>query len=105
MNNFKPIGDKVLIKVTKTESITESGLHIPDATLDGKTHTKGIVISVGTGSILLDGSRKPIDVSEGDIVFFAQYAGVELEQTSEEAKENENLAFYIVNLEDVHGKY
>lgn len=105
MKNFKPLGDKVVVKVSKAESITKSGIHIPDASIDGKVHSKGEIIEVGTGSILPDGTRKPIDVNIGDIVFFAQYAGHELEQTSEEKTENEGLAFYIVDMESVHGKF
>jgi chaperonin GroES len=44
------------------------------------------VIAVGAGKILENGTRSPIDVKVGDIVYFTQYAPDEIEVQAGEEK-------------------
>ena len=39
---------------------------------------QGNVISVGSGYVSEDGKVRPLDVSEGDTIMFAQWAGTEV---------------------------
>jgi chaperonin GroES len=53
------------------------------------------VIAVGSGRLLDNGDRAPIDVREGDRILFAKYGGTEFKLDGEEylvLKENDILA-------------
>ena len=43
------------------------------------------VLAVGTGKLLKDGTRKPLQVKEGETVLFTTWAGDEYKDTGEEA--------------------
>ncbi|MDR0607280.1 MAG: co-chaperone GroES [Candidatus Peribacteria bacterium] len=47
---------------------------------------KGAVIAIGAGKILENGSRSPVDVKVGDVVYFTQYAPDEIEVNEGEDK-------------------
>ncbi len=90
-----PLGDRVLVRrmVEDEERKTEGGIHLPD--IAKEKPLKGIVVEVGKGRTLRDGSRVPLDVSEGDEVLFARYAGTELKINDKEylvLREDEVLA-------------
>lgn len=73
---IRPLYDRVLVKkVDLTEEQTESGIILPD-TAKEKAQT-GQVASVGQGRLLSSGDIKPLQVQEGEMVFFGKYAGTE----------------------------
>jgi len=72
---FKPLGDRVLIKVEEAEKKTASGLFIPDKAQE-KTQ-KGTVVAVGT-------DKDVITVKVGDKVLYDQYAGTKVKIDSNE---------------------
>ena len=73
---FRPIGDQILICSDEQEDRVGS-IIIPDV---AKTRTyMGLVIKVGDGEVLKDGTFKPCPVKEGDRVLFSKYAGTELD--------------------------
>ncbi|MDR0859927.1 MAG: co-chaperone GroES [Candidatus Peribacteria bacterium] len=47
---------------------------------------KGEVVAIGSGRILDNGNRSPIDVKVGDVVYFTQYAPDEIEVSEGEEK-------------------
>ena len=65
-----PLADRVLIKeIDDRESMTASGIYIPE-TVDGdKGGKKGTVVAVGGGRYD-DGKIVPVNVSVGDTVLF-----------------------------------
>lgn len=65
----QPLGSRVLVKVLEEESVTASGLVIPD-TAKSKQQ-RGVVVAVGEAEDL-------ITVKVGDTVLFPQYTGAEL---------------------------
>ena len=71
----KPIGDKILVERLEAESKTKGGIVIPDTAKEKPK--EGKVVSVGEGRLLDSGKRVPFQVSEGDRVLFASYAGTE----------------------------
>ncbi len=90
-----PLGDRVLVRrmVEDEKRKTEGGIHLPD--IAKEKPLKGIVVEAGKGRTLRDGSRVPLDVSEGDEVLFARYAGTELRINDKEylvLREDEVLA-------------
>lgn len=65
----QPLGSRVLVEVLEQESVTASGLVIPD-TAKAKQQ-RGVVVAVGD-------DRELIKVEAGETVLFPQYAGTEL---------------------------
>lgn len=80
--NLKPLGDRLVIKPASREEMTASGIVLPD-TAKEKPH-RGTVIAAGEGRRDDDGDRIPMDVSVGDEVLFAKYAGTEFKMDDQD---------------------
>jgi len=90
---IRPVGDRVVVKPTAREEVTKSGIVIPDTAKEKPQ--EGTVVAVGSGRLLDNGDRAPIDVHEGDRILFAKYGGTEFKLDGEEylvLKENDILA-------------
>jgi len=90
-----PLGDKVAIKRLESDETTAGGIVLPDSARERPQ--QGRVLSVGDGRLLPDGTRVAHQVSEGDRVLFARYAGAEVLVDDEEVlimREDEILAVY-----------
>ncbi|MEJ5336909.1 MAG: co-chaperone GroES [Thermus sp.] len=79
---IKPLGDRVVVKRIEEEPKTKGGIVLPDTAKEKPQ--KGKVIAVGSGRILDNGQKVPLEVKEGDIVVFAKYGGTEIEIDGEE---------------------
>lgn len=79
---IKPLGDRVMVKRIEEEPKTKGGIVLPDTAKEKPQ--KGKVIAVGTGRVLENGQKVPLEVKEGDIVVFAKYGGTEIEIDGEE---------------------
>jgi len=93
MARIRPVNDRVVVKPAAKEEVTKSGIVIPDTAKEKPQ--EGTVIAVGSGRLLDNGDRAPIDVREGDRVLFAKYGGTEFKLDGEEylvLKENDILA-------------
>jgi chaperonin GroES len=73
--NLKPLGDRVVVEPLEQESMTASGLVLPDTAKERPQ--KGTVVAAGPGARDEDGQRVALDVSVGETVLFATYAGTE----------------------------
>jgi chaperonin GroES len=71
---FRPLGDRVLIKLVEREEKTTSGIIIPNAAQE-KPQT-GLVVAVGQGRTY-EGKTTPLTVSVNDVVYFGKYAGTD----------------------------
>lgn len=80
--NLRPIGDKVVVEVIDEPLTTASGLVLPDTAKEKSQ--RGKVIAVGSGKLLDNGTREPIEVNVGDTVLFAKYGGTEVELGGQE---------------------
>ena len=80
--NFKPLGDKVVVKPAKAEEKTESGIILPGSAQE-KPH-QGTVVAVGPGARDDKGNHIPLDVKEGDRVIYGKFGGVDLKYDNEE---------------------
>lgn len=72
-----PLADKIVVKRTKADEISTGGIVLPQ--MARQKPAQGRVLSVGEGKLRKDGSRQPPQVSEGDRVLFAAYAGSEIQ--------------------------
>ncbi|MGC8875642.1 co-chaperone GroES [Thermus sp.] len=79
---IKPLGDRVVVKRIEEEPKTKGGIVLPDTAKEKPQ--KGKVIAVGTGRVLENGQKVPLEVKEGDVVVFAKYGGTEIEIDGEE---------------------
>jgi len=75
--NFKPLHANVVIKPIDKETITNSGIVLPDSVSKEKID-QGEVIAIGSGRILENGQTIPMSVKIGDKVMFKQYSANEV---------------------------
>lgn len=76
VSTVKPLGDRILVKVSEAEETTSGGIILPDAAKEKPQI--GEVSQVGSGKRNEDGSVQPIDVKVGDKVLYSKYAGTDL---------------------------
>jgi len=79
---LRPLGDRLVIAPMPREERTKSGIVIPD-TVKEKPQ-EGTILAVGPGRILDDGSREQMDVTKGQKVLYAKYAGTEFKIDDED---------------------
>jgi len=72
---LSPLGDRVVVRPTPREEMTKSGIVLPDTAKEKPQ--EGEILSVGPGRTLDDGKRESMDVSIGQRVLYAKYAGTE----------------------------
>jgi len=80
--NLKPLGDRIVVKVVTQEEKTKGGIVLPD-TVKEKPQ-EGEVVAVGSGKVLENGQKLPLEVKVGDKIIFSKYAGTEVKIEGEE---------------------
>jgi chaperonin GroES len=78
MMKLKPLGDRVIIRRQESEGKSAGGIFLPD-TAKNKPQ-RGCVLAVGPGKLLKDGTRRSLQVKEGDQVLFTTWAGDEFHE-------------------------
>ena len=92
---IKPLADRVVIKMTKAEETTKSGLFIAESAKEKPPVAE--VVAVGPGGIV-DGKEIEMTVKVGDKVLTSKYSGTEVKCDGEEyiiVKQNDILAIVI----------
>ena len=79
---LKPLGDRLIVRPVEEEETTASGIVLPETAKEKPQ--KGQVVAVGDGAIAEDGTRRPLDVSEGDEVLYSKYGGTDITVEGEE---------------------
>ena len=79
---LKPLGDRIVVRGLEREEKTKGGLFLPDTAKEKPT--EGEVIAVGTGKILDNGQKQPVEVKVGDRIIFSKYAGTEVKIDGED---------------------
>ena len=80
--NIKPLGDKVIVKRLEAEAKTAGGIVLPDTAKEKPK--RGIVLAIGNGKLLDDGTRGEMQVKKDDEVLFTSYAGTEIKFNGED---------------------
>ncbi len=89
---LKPLADRVVLKMTKAEETTKSGIILTEGSKEKPQIAE--VIAVGPGR-LVDGKRESMEVQKGDNVVVSKYAGTEVKYEGEDyviVKQNDILA-------------
>ena len=71
----QPLGSRVLVRILGEESVTKSGLYVPDTAKEKPQ--RGEVVAVGDDS-------EVIKVAVGDRVLFPKYTGTEIRVADED---------------------
>ena len=74
--SLNPLDDRVVVERIEAEEKTAGGILLPDAAKEKPS--RGVVVAVGPGKRLDDGSRAKMDVVVGDEVLFGRYSGNEV---------------------------
>jgi chaperonin GroES len=73
---IRPLQDRIIVKRIEEEEKTKGGIIIPDTAKEKPM--EGEVIAAGTGKILENGKKQPLEVKAGDRVLFDKYAGTDV---------------------------
>jgi chaperonin GroES len=71
-----PLGENVIVERVEAKETTEGGIVLPDSAQEHPA--EGVILSVGDGRLLDDGTRHPLQVQEGDRIIFSSYAGSDI---------------------------
>lgn len=88
----KPLGDRLVVRRHDVDEKTAGGIVLPDSA-KGKSQ-KGKVLATGPGKLLKDGSRRGLQVKEGDTIYFTAWAG-------DEFRERDGTTVLVMHEEDV----
>ncbi|NJK61362.1 MAG: co-chaperone GroES [Synechococcaceae cyanobacterium SM2_3_1] len=81
-STLKPLGDRVLIKISDQDEKTAGGIFLPD-TAKEKPQV-GEVVAVGPGKRNDDGNLVPLEIAVGNRVLYSKYAGTEVKLGTED---------------------
>ena len=80
--SIRPLNDRIIARRVEDQEQMRGGLFIPDTAKEKPQ--EGLVIAVGNGKLLENGTRTPIDLKAGDKVLFGKYSGTEIKLDGEE---------------------
>lgn len=89
----RPLHDRILLKRIEEKESVKGGIVIPDTAKEKPQ--EAVVVAVGNGKILENGTRLTLEVKVGDHVLFGKYSGSEIKVDGEE--------YLIVREDDVLG--
>ncbi len=77
-----PFNDKVLVRRAQAEDRSKGGIIFPDNAKEKPK--KGVVLGVGEGKFLADGTQRKLAIKVGEYVLFSSYAGTEIKVDGED---------------------
>jgi chaperonin GroES len=82
ITSLRPLGDRVVVKPLARETVTRSGIVLPDTAKEKPQ--EGEILAVGPGKVLDNGKRTTLEVKVGQRILFAKYSGTEVKIEGEE---------------------
>ncbi len=79
---LNPIRDRILVRPIEEDTVTKSGIVIPDSAQEKPS--RGLVIAAGAGRLLDNGTVVPLVVKAGDTVLYGKYAGTAVKVDNQE---------------------
>ncbi|MDP8952151.1 MAG: co-chaperone GroES [Actinomycetota bacterium] len=83
---FRPLGERALVKMVEREETTASGIVLPDTAKEKPQMAE--VIAVGE-------TENGVKVNQGDVIVFAKYSGTEIRLDNED--------YLILDADDILG--
>ena len=93
-DKIKITGARILVKEKKLTAETSSGIIIPDR--EKQQTNQGIVLKVGDGALLENGTKIPVDIKVGETVIYSSFSGSPIKCGDDDTEE-----FIILNERDV----
>ena len=91
--NMRPLADRVVLKRAPSEERSKGGIYIPPSAQEKSVEC--IVVAVGPGRVLENGTRVAMDVQVGDRVLIQKWGGTEVQVDGEE--------HVVVRYDDIQG--
>lgn len=79
---IRPLHDRVIVKRVEEETTTPGGIVLPGSAAEKPS--QGVILAVGNGKPLDNGTVRALDVKVGDKVLFGKYSGNEVKVDGEE---------------------
>jgi chaperonin GroES len=79
---IKPLQDRIIVKRLEEEDTTKGGIIIPDTAKEKAS--EGLVVAVGKGKVLENGTLLPLEVKKNDRILFGKYSGTDVKIEGEE---------------------
>lgn len=92
---LRPLNDRILVKPVKEPEKTPGGIYIPETADKREPARSGEVLAVGAGKLTEKGTRLPMLVEPGQVIWYGKYAGTEITVEGEELR--------MVSVDDVLG--
>jgi chaperonin GroES len=80
--NIRPLHDRVIVKRVEEETKTAGGIVLPGSAAEKPS--QGVIMAVGAGKPLDNGTIRALEVKVGDKVLFGKYAGNEVKVDGED---------------------
>jgi chaperonin GroES len=80
--NIRPLHDRVIVKRVEEETTTAGGIVLPGSAAEKPS--QGMVLAVGSGKQLDNGTVRTLEVKVGDKVLFGKYSGNEVKVDGED---------------------
>lgn len=98
--DIKPLGDKVIIRRSKTEEKSAGGIILAESDKELQSH--GIVLAVGNGNFdSRTGKRVPVDIEVGQKVYFHKHGGDQVKYNNETLLILSESEVYFIELSNV----
>ncbi len=75
---LRPLGDRIIVRRVESADKSAGGIILPDNAK--QKPQKGTVLAAGPGKLLKDGTRRPLQIKQGDTVLFTAWAGDEFKE-------------------------
>ncbi|MCK9397947.1 MAG: co-chaperone GroES [Methylobacter sp.] len=82
MMKIRPLHDRVIVKRVEEETTTPGGIVLPGSAAEKPS--QGVILAVGNGKQLDNGTVRALEVKVGDKVLFGKYAGNEVKVDGDE---------------------
>jgi chaperonin GroES len=82
VSQLNPMADRLVVRPAEQESVTKSGIVLPDSAQERPQ--EGVVVAVGPGRYSKTGKRLAVGIKVGDKVIYSKYAGTEIKVEDEE---------------------
>lgn len=73
---FKPLGDRILVRRSEGDEKSSGGLYIPETAKEKPA--EGVVLATGPGLRKEDGALVAMEVKIGDRILFGKWSGTEI---------------------------
>jgi chaperonin GroES len=81
---FEMLFNNIMVKRFRKPNVTESGIIMSVGENKVVRRQEGIILAVGPGELMDDGTIRKMELKPGDVVWFGEWAGVEFEIPDDE---------------------